>query len=237
VSYTRQFRRGMDEMTSRRMNTKSVPVVSATTDIPTSEGLGPFNGQVVFNTADNMLYRYDAAALAWVAVGATGGGFLSIGSDAPTRSHEARYFATVAQSIPNITDTKIQFPSVFANAAADITPSGVGNTDFLLNRGGVWAISASLRYVVVATVGTFERHLFLQTGTVFNAANRFAFTTEGNPGTTSAISLNASTTIRLAAGTSVFAAGFQNTGGAINTDPVAVGVHGFINIGFVWLRP
>lgn len=235
MSYTRQIRRGMDELTSRRMNTRSVPVISQTSDIPAGEGLGPFTGQVVFNLTDGMLYRYDGAN--WVAFDATGGGLLSIGSDAPAKSHEARYFATAAQSIPNVTDTKVQFPNVF-NSSNDITPSGAGNTDFLLNRGGVWHISASLRYVPVGTPGTFERHLFLQTGTTFNTANRFAFATEGNPGTTSAISLHAAATIRVAAGTSVFAAAFQNTGGAVNTDPVSgVSVYGMVNIGFAWLRP
>lgn len=236
MSYTRQFRRGIDEMTSRRMNTKSLPVVTATSDIPTSEGIGPFAGQVVFNLTDGLLYRYDGSA--WVGFDAAGGGFFSIGSDAPAKSHEARYYATVAQSIPSATDTKVQFPSVFANSSNDVTPSGTGNTDFLLNRAGVWHISASIRYVVVATVGTFERHLFLQTGSAFNTANRFAFVTEGNPGTASAISLDVAATIRVAAGTNIFAAAFQNTGGAVNTDPItAATVHGFINIGMVWLRP
>jgi hypothetical protein len=236
VSYTRQIRRGIDELTSRRMNTRSLPVVTPTSDIPTSEGTGPFTGQVIFNLTDGLLYRYDGSA--WVGFDAAGGGFLSIGSDAPAKSHEARYFATVAQSIPNVTDTKIQFPTVFANASNDVTPSGTGNTDFQLNRAGLWHISASVRYVVVATAGTFERHLFLQTGTVFNTANRFAFSTDGNVGTTSAISLHAAATIRVAAGTSIFAAAFQNTGGAVNTDPViASSVHGFINIAMVWLRP
>jgi hypothetical protein len=236
VSYTRQIRRGIDELTSRRMNTRSLPVVTATTDIPETDGIGPFTGQVICNLTDGLLYRYDGST--WAAFDAIGGGFLSIGADAPAKSHEARYYATAAQSIPNVTDTKIQFPSVFANTSSDVTPSGTGNTDFLLNRAGVWHVSACVRYLAVATAGTFERHLFLQTGTSFDATKRFGFATDGNVGTTAAIPLSASSTIRVAAGTSVFAAAFQNTGGAVNTDPLTSStVHGAINICLVWLRP
>lgn len=231
MSLTRQWRSGFDELTSRRMNTRSVPVVSSTSDI--TGGLGPFTGQVIFNTTDNMLYKYDGSA--WVGFSAMGGGFIIIGNDSPPKSHEARYFATAIQSIPNATDTKVQFPNVFANVSNDVTPSGAGNTDFTLNRAGLWHIAANMSYATAA--GSLERHLFLQTGSAFNAANRFAFSTDGNVGT-GVIALAASATIRLTAGTVIICGAFQNSGAAINTDPRdANSVHGAINISLVWLRP
>jgi len=234
VSATRQWQAGVDRVTSRRMNTKSMPVVTATTDIAAvPKGVAPFTGQVIFNLTDYLLYRYDGTN--WVGFDAAGGGFVTFGTDAPSRSHEARYFASAAQAIATATDTKIQFPSVFANSSSDVTPSGVGNTDFVLNRDGVWFIAAGVRYL--ANVGGNERHLFLQTGTSFDVTKRFGFESEGNCGNTG-VQLSVATTLRATAGTSIFAAAFQNSGSSINTDPLdAATVHGAVHFVMTWLRP
>lgn len=231
MSLIRQIRPGTDELTSRRMNTRSVPVVTLVADLTTAFAL--FTGQVVLCLEDGLLYRWDGSA--WVGVVATGGGFRTVGTDAPIKSHEARYYNNVAQPIPNVTDTKVQFPSVFANSSNDVTPSGTGNTDFLLKRAGLWFISAGIRYLGIA--GGLERHLFLQTGSVFNTANRFSFRTAGNVGSFP-ISLATSSAIRVAANTTIIVGAFQNSGSALNTDPWdAATVHGGTHLCLVWLRP
>lgn len=203
-----------------RLNTSSIPVVSSTADI--SGGIGPFAGQLCFNTTDNMIYRYDGAA--WIAIIATGG------STAATM-HEARYEQKAAQSIPNVTDTKLTFPTA-VTVSNDITASGVGNTDFAINRAGVWLITASIRFVA-GTTG--ERHQFLSTGTVVGTlANRFVGDSSGNVATAPA-SLSVASVLRISTpGASVFSGGYQSNGGALNTD-VAFGSSNHIS--FTWLRP
>lgn len=208
------------KITAAKLNTASIPVVSSTADI--TGGIGPFTGQIIFNTTDNMLYRYDGAA--WVAFAATGGNTVAT-------QHEARYQQTVAQSCATGADTKLSFNSA-TYTSNDVTASGTGNTDFLLNRGGVWLVTASMRWV--SNAGGGERHLFLSTGTVLGTlANRFAGSTSGNVGTTP-ISLSVASIIRVSAGTSVFAGCFQNCGAALNTD---VGFGGSNHISLTWLRP
>jgi hypothetical protein len=219
VALTQQWQAPV-KPTAAKLNTASIPVVGATTDI--TGGLGPFAGQIIFCTADNMLYRYDGTA--WVAFLATGG------NTAATR-HEARYEQTVAQSCANTTDLKLNFNSA-VTTSNDVTASGTSNTDFAINRAGVWLITASMRWVA-GTAG--ERHLFLSTGTVAGTlANRFAGTSSGNVATTP-ISQSVASVLRISTpGASVFAGCWQNNGGALNTD-VAFG--GSNHISLTWLRP
>lgn len=218
MALTQQWQAPFDGSPAR-MNTSSIPVVSSTSDI--AGGIGPFTGQIIFNTTDNMIYRYDGSA--WQAIIATGG------STAATM-HEARYHQTVAQSCANAADTKLNFNSAITTTN-DVTASGTSNTDFLLNRGGVWIITTSMRWVS-GTTG--ERHLFLSTGTVLGTlANRIGGSSSGNVGATP-VSQSVATVIRVSAGTSVFAGCFQNNGGALNTD-VAFG--GSNHISLAWLRP
>jgi hypothetical protein len=212
---TNQWPSGTDA-TAGLLNTRSIPVVSATTDIT-----APFTGQVIFCTTDNMLYRYSGSA--WVAFLATGG------PTAATQLHEARYEQRTLQAIPTTTDTKIKFETP-VTTCNDVTASGTGNTDFLLNRAGLWVITASLRFNA-ATSG--ERHIFPQTGTTFAVANRFASQTAVNVGTAPATVATASA-IRVTAGTSVCVGAWQNNGSSINTD---VGFGGTNHVDFAWLRP
>jgi hypothetical protein len=191
-------------------------VVSSTASVTT-----PYTGQVIFNTTDNMLYRYDGAA--WVAFLATGGG-------TSATTHEARYEQTSAQSIANSTDSKLAFNNA-VTTCSDVTASGTGNTDFALGRAGLWRASAGLR---LASGTTGERDLFLATGTtVGTLANRIAGASDGAIGG-GAGTLSVSTEIRVTAGTSVFAGTFQNNGGPLSTD---VGFGHMIHIALTWLRP
>jgi hypothetical protein len=198
-------------------HTHSYPmVVSSTASVTT-----PYTGQVIFNTTDNMLYRYDGAA--WVAFLATGGG-------TSATTHEARYEQTTFQSIANSTDTKLAFNTA-VTTCSDVTASGTGNTDFALGRAGLWRVSAGLRYVT-GTSG--ERDLFMATGTTIGTlANRFVGASDGAVGG-AAGTLNVSTDIRVTAGTSVFAGTFQNNGGALATE---VGFGHTVHIALTWLRP
>jgi hypothetical protein len=219
VALTQQWQAPV-KPTAAKLNTASIPVVSSTADI--TGGIGPFVDQVIFNTTDNMLYRYDGSA--WVAFMATGGGTAAT-------QHEARYQQTVAQSCATGADTKLNFNSA-TYTSSDVTASGVSNTDFLLNRGGVWLITVSMRWVTNAGGG--ERHLFLSTGTVLGTlANRFAGSTSGNVAATP-VSQSVASILRVGAGTSVFAGCFQNCGAALNTD-IAFG--GSNHISLTWLRP
>lgn len=177
----------------------------------------PYAGQIIYDTTDDLLYKYVGGV--WVAFAATG-----------TTLHETRYEQTTLQTVANATDTKLQF-NTSVTTSSDVTVSGTGNTDYLLNRAGLWSITASTRYVA-GTTG--ERHIFLSTGTVIGTlGNRIAGMSSGSPGTV-AISLAVSTNIRVAASTSIFAGTFQSNGGNLNTD-VAFGHSS--HIALAWLRP
>jgi hypothetical protein len=198
-------------------HTHKTPLVVSSTASVTN----PYTGQIIFNTTDNMLYRYDGSS--WVAFLATGGG-------TSATTHEARYEQTTFQTIANATDTKLAFNNP-VTTCSDVTASGTNNTDFLLNRGGWWRASASLRMV---TGSTGERDLFMATGTtVGTLANRFVGASDGAVGG-AAGTLSVSTDIRLAAATSVFAGTFQNNGGSLATE---VGFGHTVHIALTWLRP
>jgi hypothetical protein len=143
--------------------------------------------------------------------------------------HESRYEQRTLQTLTTSTDTKLKFDSI-NTSCSDITASGTGNTDFNLIRGGLWVITAAVRYVA-GTSG--ERHIFIQTGTVFNAANRFASQTAVNVGT-APVTVTCSAAIRFAANTSICVGGWQNNGGNLNTD---VGFGGTAHLSMSWLRP
>lgn len=145
---------------------------------------------------------------------------------------EARYHHTTTQSIPNLTDTKIKFNTAITTTT-DVVASGVGNTDFALNRAGLWRVSAGLRYN--ASAGGNERHIFGQTGTVFNTANRFMSLAIANDDVADGpITIACSTDIRVTAGTSICIGAWQNTGVAVGTD---VGFGGTAHLALTWLRP
>lgn len=195
--------------------TASIPVVSSTASITS-----PFTGQVIFNTTDNMLYRYDGSA--WVAFLATGG------NTAATR-HEARYEQTSGQSIANTTDAKVQFPTA-VTTSNDVTASGTGNTDFSLSRLGVWLLTASIRYAP-ATGG--ERHLSIATGTNVATLTSRVVMQSTFPGS-AAGPVAVATVIRITATTSVMAATWQNNGSAVAMETIwGTGIH----FSMTWLRP
>lgn len=190
---------------------QSLAVVSSTATITS-----PYTGQVIFNTTDNMLYRYTGSA--WVAFAATG-----------TTSHEARYQQTSGQSITNATDTKVQFPTAITTSS-DVTASGTGNTDFSLSRLGLWLVTASVRYFA-ASAG--ERNLSLLTGTnVGTLSARFAIQSTF-PGS-AAGPVGLASVIRISSTTSVCVGTWQNNGSAVALE-TAWGATNHISL--TWLRP
>jgi hypothetical protein len=216
MALTNQIPAGTD-YTSAQANQHSIPIV---TSLPGDITIN-FTGKHVFNSTDNMLYRWDGSA--WLAVAATGG------SSAATM-HECRYNQTTLQPIANATDTKLQFNTA-ETASNDVTASGVGNTDFLINRSGVWLFAAGTKYVA-ATAN--ERHLWIMTGTVIGTtANRIAQQTMANVGTAPA-TLNCATVQRIAAATSICVGTFHNSGASVNTD---VGFGKINHFSATWLRP
>jgi hypothetical protein len=225
MALTQQWQAPM-KPTAAKLNTASIPVVSSPSDI--SGGVGPFKGQIVFCTADNMLYRYDGDAIGWIAFAATGG------NTSATR-HEARYEHRVAQTIPNAFDTKIDFDTA-AVTCDDVTYIGSTSRIFLLNRAGVWLITASMRWLA-GTTG--ERHMFLSIGndqTIL--AKRFAWVSSNNVGSVP-ISLSVATMVKINSydpilGKVIHLGCWQNNGSSLNTD---VGFGGSNHISLTWLRP
>ena len=188
----------------------SIPVVTSTAQI-----LAPYEGLVVLNTTDSMLYR--RVGTAWTAFAALGG------TTGPT-SHEMYYYNTAVQSIPNVADTQLAFPAN-AYVSDDVTPNASFNA-FTLNRTGLWVISAGVR-IVTGTSG--ERHLFLGL-TDMLGANRLAGASAASSIPTS---LNVGTEARLNAGSVILAGAYQSSGAARNTDPVGFSVH----MSMAWIRP
>lgn len=199
------------------LNASSIPVVTSTADITS-----PFLGQLIFNTTDNMVYRYDGTT-PWV-------GCVAAGGTSAAQLHEARYEHKTTMNVTNVTDTKMNFPTALTTSN-DVTASGTNNTDFLLNRGGLWRVSAGVR--LNGNAGGGERHLFLQVGSTFTPANRFAGVAYGNVGS-APVTLNCSTELRLAAATTIVVGLFQNCGATLATD---VGFGGTGHVALTWLRP
>ncbi len=142
----------------------------------------------------------------------------------------ARYEHTTTMNIVNVTDTKIKFNSA-VYTCTEVVASGTGNTDFALNKDGLWRVSAAVRYN--GNAGGNERHLFGQTGTSFNAANRFDSQVAVNVGV-APVTVSCSTDIRVTSGTSICFGGFQNSGNTVGTD---VGFGGTAHITMTWLGP
>jgi hypothetical protein len=210
--------RKLDDLTSTVLARigKSVPVVLATSEI-----LTPYAGQLIVNATDNMIYEYNGTA--WVGVAAMGG-------SSATQRHEARYEHKVTMNFTTSTDTKIKFDTA-VTTCDDVVASGTGNTDFALNRAGLWLITAGLRYN--GNAGAGERHIFMQTGTVFNTANRFGSMAVANVGSVP-VTVTCSSAIRVTSGTSICVAGWQNCGATLGTD---VGFGGTDHVSMTWLRP
>lgn len=165
--------------------------VSALADIT-----APATGQLALLTTDSMIYRYTGSA--WLAVRhtAAGGGF-------------ARYTRTTAQSIPNLTVTKIALTTA-VTTHADVSPNGAFDV-FTLNRAGVWRIGASLG---LQGGSGYARALFISNS---DDSTRWDMVqVPGNPGWI--IALHVTTTISVSAGQQVAMRTYQDVGSAMDTE-------------------
>lgn len=170
---------------------QSVPVTTSLADVT-----NPYTNQLVISANDNMLYRWTGAA--WLGVVHTLAG-----------AGQARYQATSTQSIPNTTDTKINFPTA-TYTSGDFTISG--NNTLTCNRTGLITVHASLR-MASAGGGSGEVFMFIGSGT--SSTTRYAIDSkfETNP-----VSMTIADEFRVTAGTQISLYVWQSGGGARSTD-------------------
>lgn len=193
----------------------SAPVVASLAEI-----LLPYEGQIVYCTTDELLYKRRSEA--WV-------GFAALGGFSAATLHESRYFQGTSsiQSIPNVTDTKLRFPTAVYESD-DVTPSGTGNEQFTLNRAGLWVLSAGVRFPS-ATAG--ERHLFMSLST--NLADLTARIAGDTNGVSTVSTLCVSTEVRVTAGTPFHVGVYQSSGAARSLSISGQSIF----MSATWLRP
>lgn len=193
--------RNWHEVMDSSFNWRIVGVASVTnfSDLATFI-TGPYNGQLAYVSVAKGLYRYLSGVWQFILFTETGGGY-------------ARYRQSTLQAVAAATDTKVQFQTA-VDSATQVTPSGTGNIDFTLNLAGVWSITATARLASNASAN--ERLLALAKSSDIGGT-RYA---QSNVGIANAsANLSVSINRRFAAGDSVSAVIWQNTGGSVNTDP------------------
>lgn len=142
-----------------------------------------------------------------------------------------RYEQRTSQTgIATATDTKAKFDTA-VETNSDVTASGTGNTDFLMNRPGRWRVDVATRYL--SNAGGGERHIFVQLGSTFDVTKRITSQTNTNVGTVG-VTVSCSTTFRIAAPTTLIVGLFQNSGGTMATDVTFGGTN---HIALTWEGP
>ena len=183
----------------------------------------PYPGQLVVNTTDNMVYRWNGSA--WVGSVALGG------STAATR-HSAFYYASANQSIATGTDQRVLFGGSLLTCD-DVSAATVsGGTEFTINRAGVWRVEFSVRFGV--GVNDKERYAGLVNST--NPSIRYA--SDSTPSNTVQealpISLGASKTIPLQAGDKLAVIAFHGDTSPVN---IVTGAGYETSISLTWDGP
>lgn len=220
VQAYRQDRRWVEVHDGTAWRIPNIPVCSSLADI-TAVITNPYLGQWVFNTGDNLLYRWNGSG--WV-------GSIATGAPNTATSHEARYEVRSGQ-VQNFpaADTRIAFPTAIYTSP-DVTVAN--NNVFTLNRSGLWHISASNK--VVGPGGAADYHAYL--GIVDSPstfATRYA-NTQATYGAGANAALACSTDYRFPAGTRLSAIFWHTAGVNLNLD---LGWPGNNNITLTWLRP
>jgi hypothetical protein len=164
----------------------------------------PYTGQYAHNTSDGILYRYDGAA--WKAAAALSG-------NAVGTRHHATFIHSVSQSIPNSSDTPIQFPQV-NQPSNDVVASGAGNQVFTLQRTGQWTIVAG--YGVTGNAGAGERSIMISLNPMSTAANQLLRNSVFPGANVGRLSM--SMTDYFTAGAAIVIGAYQSSGVALNTD-------------------
>lgn len=168
----------------------------------------PYPGQLVVNTTDNMVYRWNGSA--WVGSVALGG------STAATR-HAAFYYATANQSIATGADRRVLFGGSLLTCD-DVSAATVsGGTEFTVNRAGLWRVEYSVRFA--AGVNDKERYAAL----VDSANPSVKYASDSAPSNTAQdalpISLGASKSVPLQAGAKLAVMVYQGDTNPVNVIP------------------
>lgn len=188
----------------------------------TSRPASPAQGMIIYET-DTGEWR-GWTGVAWELIGSdpAGGG----GGGAATVVADAQYAANSTQSITNNVSRVVAFGA--EQAASDYvvrTPRSVGH-EFELTIGGLWHISATLRFAASNANG--ERRFEL----VHDAAptSPFAAATGGDQ---EPVMVNIGAVRRFAAGAKVYAQAYQLTGGTRTLEPGPGGAWVRINFALV----
>lgn len=185
---------------------QSVPITANLADIT-----APVANQLVLLSTDGMVYRYTGSVWRGVMHTLDGAG-------------QARYITTAVQTLPNTTDTKIEFPTP-DYTSADFTISG--NNTITCNRAGLISVAASIR--MGAGAGTGEVFTFIGDGS--NSTVRYAIDSKFS---TSAISMTLADQFRVAVGTTFSLYTWQSSGTTRDTDVSAAG--GSNHLAVSWIR-
>lgn len=177
------------------------------------------SGQVIIETDTGMSKIY------------TGSSWIDYAAWDPTVSHECAYTQTIAQTIPTGTDRPLGFNTA-VTTTTDVTQGtatggSIANGKFTLNRGGVWAICAGIRWAAPNAASQYGIWLGPDNGT-----SRFANQLQ-NCGGTSAFDQSVAVTDRYASAQTFNVYAFQNSGG--NEDTAIL--NGAIYFRAVWIRP
>jgi hypothetical protein len=220
VQAYRQDRRWVEVHDGTAWRIPNIPVCSSLADI-TAAITNPYLGQWVFNTADNLLYRWNGSG--WV-------GSIATGAPNTAASHEARYEVRggQGQSFPPA-DVRISFPTaVYTTPDVTITNNNV----FTLNRSGLWHISVSNK--ITGNPGTANYAAYL--GIADSPSNfglRYANSQVNyNGGGNGALAC--STNHRFPAGTQLCAIFWHTSTANLTQDLTWANVN---NITLTWLRP
>ncbi|MCI2421514.1 hypothetical protein MOQ72_29175 [Saccharopolyspora sp. K220] len=188
-----------------------IPVVAATSEIS-----NPYPGQLVVLSTTNIVLRWSGTT--WV-------DSYPIGGTTDATRHEARYYRSAVQTIPNNVDQRVHLPD-WDYLSDDVSTAAVSNgTEFTLNRAGLWQLEANIRFV--STGSAAERAVAIAGSPTGSRYAQAASDQTGEP-----CSLSCSTTRRFTAGSKLSMWAYQNTGASVNLDPLGGG----INFALTWLR-
>lgn len=160
----------------------------------------PLTHQLAELTTDQVLYRWSGSA--WLATANL--------SDTGGIVHYRR--STGVGSVSSGAPVKLGFGTAISASATDVVVSGVGNTDFTLQRSGTWLLQS-----VVPWISTTNASFWGYIASSSNQAVRYAVDARGSNNTT--LTCNPQKTLRLAAGTALSVYAFQDTGGSKDINP------------------
>jgi len=152
------------------------------------------------------MYVWTGSAWAQITGAVSGGG----GSGSAIGTVSTTYTATSAQPIPNNADTTVAFGvDAVTNSAVTKSTSGAGHK-FTLTQTRLWVVTATVRFVENGTGG---RMVELKAGSTTLAKMGF------DSSATNPFTGNVSCARRLASGTQITVAAWQNSGGSLALEP------------------